>query len=174
MKINNKCTIKIENSFFLKQKKGFTLIEILVVATIISLLAIGAAVSYQGLGAGSRDARRKSDVEQVRAAIELFRNSNTVGSYPDSAELSISCASSGGVIDGSNTYLSKIPLDPRCTTYTYSYTPLPSGCDSSSSTTPCLDYTIGAYLEKTTSASCTSGAECGQDCNYCLGANGEK
>ena len=63
-----------------KSLKGFTLIEILVVATIIGLLASGAIVSYQQLLKQSRDAKRKTDLEQVRAALEMYRSNEDT--YP--------------------------------------------------------------------------------------------
>ncbi|KXK07238.1 MAG: hypothetical protein UZ21_OP11001001158 [Microgenomates bacterium OLB22] len=157
--------------------KGFTLIEILVTTTIISLLAVGAFVSYQGLGASSRNSKRKADLEQIRSAIEFFRNNNAYGSYPDSGDLSVSCSSTGGITDGTNTYLTKIPRDPSCSTYTYYYAPADAsggGCDSSSNADPCVSYTVGAFLEKTTDAACTTGSACGTvDCTYCAGPAGQ-
>ena len=60
----------------MKKLNGFTLIEILVVATIISLLAAAASVAYSQLSKQSRDARRKTDLEQVRAALEMYRSNN--------------------------------------------------------------------------------------------------
>ncbi len=158
-------------------KKGFTLIEILVVVTIIALLAVGGLASFQGITRASRDGRRKTDLEQVRTAIELYRNNNVNGSYPDATDITISCGATGGIADVDNTYLSKVPLDPKCTAMTYHFAPTDEtggGCDSTDSSDPCLDYTLSAYLENSTVAACTSAAECGQDCNYCLGPNGEK
>ncbi|KKU11410.1 MAG: hypothetical protein UX17_C0079G0007, partial [Parcubacteria group bacterium GW2011_GWC2_45_7] len=49
----------------LKKSFGFTLIEILVVATIIGLLAAGGFVTYSNLSRQSRDAKRKADLEQI-------------------------------------------------------------------------------------------------------------
>jgi len=57
-------------------KKSFTLIEILVVATIIALLATAATITYAQLTKQSRDARRKTDLEQIRAALEMYRSNN--------------------------------------------------------------------------------------------------
>lgn len=158
-------------------KSGFTLIEILVVITIIALLAVGGLASFQGITRASRDGRRKTDIEQIRAAIELYRNNNDNGSYPDSSDITVSCASTTGITDTDNTYLARVPLDPQCTAITYSYQPTDSAggaCDSADSADPCLDYTISAYLENSSATACTSSAECGQNCNYCLGPNGQK
>ncbi|MBI4004548.1 prepilin-type N-terminal cleavage/methylation domain-containing protein, partial [Candidatus Roizmanbacteria bacterium] len=57
-------------------QKAFTLIEILVVATIIGLLLAGAVASYTTLNRSSRDARRKADAEQIRSALEMYRSNN--------------------------------------------------------------------------------------------------
>ena len=62
-------------------KKGFTLVEMLVVATIIALLSAAGFVSYATANRNARNGKRKADLEQVRAALELYRSDN--GSYAD-------------------------------------------------------------------------------------------
>lgn len=61
-------------------KKGFTLIEILVAMTIVAVLMGLALVSYQGARKSARDGKRKVDLEQVRSALEMCRADT--GSYP--------------------------------------------------------------------------------------------
>ena len=64
----------------MKKSAGFTLIEILVVVTIIGLLTLTAVVTYGAFLKQSRDAKRKTDLGQVAAALEMYRsNSDT---YP--------------------------------------------------------------------------------------------
>lgn len=160
-------------------KNAFTLIEVLVVATIIGVLAGASFLSYRGILKSGRDSTRKAHLEQIRSAIEQYRSNNVNGSYPDGDDLIISCASTGGITDSTNTYLSKIPLDPSCDEYNYYYAPLASSggiCDSASSQTPCLDYTIAGYMEVADNTQdCTSASECGDgNCRYCLGPYGEK
>ena len=60
--------------------KGFTLIEILVTVIIIAILTAIAVVSYVSINRRSRDVKRKSDLEQVRQALEMYRSDN--GFYP--------------------------------------------------------------------------------------------
>ncbi len=135
-------------------KKGFTLIEILVVATIIGLLAAVAAISYTQLIKQSRDAKRKTELEQVRTALEIYRSN--VGSYPNGSIW----ATTLNVLITPIVYLQSLPRDPKPQTYSYYY----SGTDT--------DYTLGAFLE-TGGATCVAG-QCGNNCNYCLGPYGQK
>lgn len=61
------------------KNQAFTLIEILVVATIIGVLVTVTAVSFANSQKNSRDARRQADLETVRQALVLYRQD--VGSY---------------------------------------------------------------------------------------------
>ncbi len=65
------------------KNQAFTLIEILVVATIIGILVTVAAVSFANSQKRSRNARRKADLETVRQALVLYRQDH--GSYGDVA-----------------------------------------------------------------------------------------
>lgn len=92
-----------------KKKKGFTLIELLTVMTIIAVLAGLALVSYGGAQKSARDGKRKSDLEQIRSALEMcYADTN---SYPAAIYPNVSC--------GTETYLSGTPRDPNESTYYY-------------------------------------------------------
>lgn len=147
-------------------KKGFSLVEILVVVTIISVLASIAAVSYSRFVKQSKDARRKTDIEQIRASIEMYRNFNSV--YPTPAGATGMAFGTGNITDASATkYMSLIPNDPTysasdVTTTTYYYT----------SSGTYQDYTLCAYLENV--AISGSAPDCGgENCNYCMGPYGQ-
>ena len=92
-------------------KKGFTMIELLVVATILAVLAAAAMVSYSSVNIKSRDSKRLSDLEQVRSALEMYRADNgnyLIGSWSDLSALKT---------DG---YIDKLPVDPKnVNPYTY-------------------------------------------------------
>jgi general secretion pathway protein G len=107
-------------------KKGFTLIELLVVISIIGILVAAGVTSYQRASKLSRDARRKTDLEQLRQALETFRSEN--GSYPTAAQ--------GGLGALDPDYITTVPSDPRDGVYTYT----PSG-------NPPVTYTLCASLE---------------------------
>jgi|GEM_PF-3931908 len=65
----------------LDKQKGFTLIELLVVVAIIGLLSSLIAVGFGNARLRSRDAKRLSDMNQVKSGMDLFYTS--AGGYPD-------------------------------------------------------------------------------------------
>lgn len=88
-------------SFLFRRRAGFTMIELLVVISIIAVLSAIGVASFTGSQKRARDARRQADLEAVRSALELYRADNPVTGYPAStAPLS-------------PTYMSAIPVDPR-------------------------------------------------------------
>lgn len=110
-------------------KKGFTLIEVLIVVAIIGILA---SIILLGLGAfrgKGRDSRRMTDLRQVQNALELYFVKN--GYYPNVSswsELTTNLVNAGiGIITVSN--------DPT-TGWNYGY------CRAASES-----YVLAAYLE---------------------------
>lgn len=99
------------------KKSGFSLIELLITVSIIAILiAIGVA-SYATINRQSRDTKRKSDLEQIRSALEMYRADN--GAYPGAGSGSwVATSSSTDVLIGLTpqlvpTYLAQVPLDPK-------------------------------------------------------------
>jgi type II secretion system protein G len=64
---------------FKKRQSGFTLIELLVVISIISLLSSIVLPSLNSARAKARDALRRSDLNQIQIALEMYRNDH--GTY---------------------------------------------------------------------------------------------
>lgn len=98
----------------MKNIKGFTFVELLVVITIIAVLMAIAAVSYSSTTKKSRDAKRVADMEQIRSALEICRSEN--GTYPLTNEVTTSITCSG------NTVLSRYPIGPKADVYSYTRT----------------------------------------------------
>lgn len=64
---------------------GFTLVELMVVVTIIGILAAVGMASFSQTGKKSRDATRKADLETVRQALMLYQADN--GCFPASGTI---------------------------------------------------------------------------------------
>lgn len=126
--MRKKCLIKIT------PKIGFTLIEILVVIALIGILAGVLLVSLQGVRASARDAQRKSDLETVQLALEMYKS--TCGSYPVGSSLPWGSSLTGCAPSGTTVFLSALPKDPIANTAT------PYGYVGSKTT-----YTLSATLE---------------------------
>jgi len=68
-----------------KNKKGFTLVELLVVIIVISILSgvVLSVVNVTGMRARARDSQRKSDLSKIASALELYYTDNRT--YPPSS-----------------------------------------------------------------------------------------
>ena len=95
-------------------KKGFTLIELLVVIAIISVLSMIGLSSFQSAAKSGRDGKRKGDLSQIRASLELYRSQQNA--YPSgSINAVLTTLKSAG-------YMSDpLPADPKIG-YSYVYT----------------------------------------------------
>ena len=101
----------------IKRNKGFTLIELLVVIAIISLLSTTVMASLNQARQKSRDAKRISDLNALRTALEMYYNDHD--GYPNPGwGWRSECNAWGGlapinVIPGLvPTYLGKMPSAP--------------------------------------------------------------
>jgi len=107
-----------------KNKKGFTLFELLVSISIIGILTAIASVSFSSAQKKARDARRMEDMASVAKAAESFYAVNSA-SYPTSNTTPWLATGIG------DTILANFPSDPKGESYTqYTYTH-PTGDDYS-------------------------------------------
>ncbi len=75
-------------------KRGFTIVELIIVITIMGILIVLGVVNLNSSQVNARDAERKSDVETIAAALESVYNSGyydslnnlKTGQYPSTAD----------------------------------------------------------------------------------------
>ena len=123
----------------LKNKKGFTIIELLIVIAIIGLLATISIVALNGARQKGRDAKRVGDIRQIQTALELYYSN--YGEYPTTLGDSIA--------SGTKIYLADVPTAPTpadgdCSDSNNSYTYEVQGTTSASySISFCLGNSVG-------------------------------
>jgi prepilin-type N-terminal cleavage/methylation domain-containing protein len=98
---------KIKTMFTERNERGFTLIELLVVIAIIAVLAALILAALASAQKGSRDSRRKSDLNQYKTGLGQYAGDNG-GNYPAGA--TISATAIAGLTP---TYMSTLPNDPK-------------------------------------------------------------
>lgn len=105
-------------------KRGFSLVEMLVVVSIIAILAgVGLSV-FTGSNKKAHDAKQKADIESIRSSLELYKADSN--GYP---------LTTANLIPN---YLPAYPTPPAGGSYPYTS----SGC-----TTYCSSYSVCATLE---------------------------
>lgn len=140
-----------------KQNKGFTLVELVVVMAILGLLSTVGLQSFRINRSKTRDAQRKSDLEQVQRALEMYHSDHN--DYPAATNGRISGISWGGEfkdLDVTNgaVYMKELPQDPSGISYCYQYIASP------------ISYRVYAKLENTESPGYGGPYSCGTLTNY--------
>lgn len=100
-------------------KKGFTLIELMIVIAIIGILTSIGIVSFSQARGKANDAKRRADLKTLQTALEQYYSDN--GSYPTTSgwNSSQSDDTNAGGIKGGNwlpglvpQYMKQLPYDP--------------------------------------------------------------
>ncbi len=105
----------------IKNTRGFTLVEVLIVIGVIAVLAGITVIAYNGTQERARDAKRKTDIASIAKAMELYYDDN--GRYPPATGSTAINASWAASIDPSWTTLNNLmvgadaidslPVDPK-------------------------------------------------------------
>lgn len=149
-------------------RKGFTLVELLVVITILGILATIGLVAFASAQARGRDTQRKSDLKQIASALELYYSD--YGKYPDSdggkikgcpSTTSSDCiwgatGSQSDFTDLRTTYFAALPKDPS-TGQNFYYIPLTVGSANQG-------FQLFARLENTQDPNCLPGSDGTPNC----------
>lgn len=126
--------LKANNSELKAHQSAFTLIELLIVITILGVLMTLGYNTFQGSQQKARDAERKSDLKQIQKALELYQQDQSTPQYPESSPGLTSLVSPVP-------YMNEEPGDPLPATWNwpdYTYTRTPGEA---------LEYTLYACLE---------------------------
>lgn len=160
---------------------GFTMIEIMIVMTIIGMIVAMGGAAYSNAVRQGRDARRKVDLDQMRSALELYRSNDANAAYPTDSSTTPPYLDQTKV----SSYIT-VPVDPgNKKAYFYRAYQADGTSRCSAAGTYCRDYTLATYLETAkTSSPCVilpSKVRCYLSdgvtmvaCNYCIGPLGEK
>jgi type II secretion system protein G len=148
----------------LKTARGFTLIELLVVIAIIGILSSVVLASLNGARESSRDARRQTDLNQVRTSLALYRDE--CGQFPATSGTVSSTLSASGCSQTLGDFMSSVPSDPSADGNLYLY----SGTET--------EFCLAAMMEGSSTPSDNAGSagQCGNidtagDFSYDNGGN---
>src|SRR3989338_513432 len=124
------------------RRRGFTLVEVLVVVALLGVLMTLVFASYGRAQKQARDTHRKSDIKQYQVALENFSGSNSY-LYPSwsasvSAHTSL-CTSLSGYMSG----CLSAPRSSEDASYTYKYISDGTGSGSVSA----LNWVLSAKIE---------------------------
>lgn len=145
-----------------QSQRGFTLIELLVAATIIAILTTIGVVSFTTTNQRARNGKRKGDMGQVQAALELYKSDDSAGAglYPAGSTFSTTTSTLKTA-----KYLSDpLPTDPKnVSPYVYAYSA------PAARTTYCICANLeGTNQGNSPDTTCNSIGSAGTGAYYCL------
>ena len=132
-------------------RSGFTLVELLITITIISILSAIGLVSYTNFVKNSRDVKRQSDLKFIQSALEQYQADQKYYPLPGSGNcpspgdgmLRINCPLTDTL--GNKTYLAQIPAESQSSQPPYSYEARLANCDNNAN--KCTSYCLFVKLE---------------------------
>lgn len=119
-----------------KLSRGFTLIELLVVIAIIAILAVLVIIRVGSSSADARNSRRKSDLAQMKTAIEQYKAKGGTCTIKANVDINGKAVLEGAGLafpdsNPPSTYLSgsDYPKDPKSTTIYYRLVSSDASCN---------------------------------------------
>ena len=133
--------------YVLHSKAGFTLIELMVVISIIAILSAAGIVLFQNSIKNARDGKRIGDIQEIQKGLEQYYSANG-NAYP-------------AALSSTNSYFSNsiLPTDPtNSSPYTYTF-------DRNSNCSNLDKYIVCAKLENATGKANSDADATGNACN---------
>ena len=93
----------------LRNRKGFTLVELLIVIVILGILAAIVIARFAGATKESKESNLKGNLRTIRSSLETFKANSKSNSYPPN--LDDLWKGTAADVD-SKTFLERIPIDP--------------------------------------------------------------
>lgn len=143
----------------MRNNKGFTLIELVVVMGIIAILTGLVTFNFQQARGRARDIQRKNDLKAMQKALELYKGDQDPQAYP-SASGPIIHTGLSATLGATDNYLKNLPIDPRESASDGSWV------DYSYSRTSATEYTMTACLENVSDSACGVACITGKGCVY--------
>lgn len=130
-------------------KRGFTIVELLIVIVVIGILALLVITTFTGVQQKARNTKRTTDIKAIQAQAEAYYASN--GMYPTMANINDSNWRSTNM-KGLESQALCDPVGNGCALVAapaanvYAYAATPNGCDNGANGN-CTGYTLTATYE---------------------------
>lgn len=134
----------------LRNKKGFTIVELLIVIVVIGILAALVIVTFAGIQQRARNTERETDIKAIHGHLETFFADN--GYYPSLADINSGAAAMPGLdreaLIPPNSSTTTLAASAGGNPEQYGYAATASGGGSCAAAgNECADYTLTANLE---------------------------
>jgi len=148
----------MKSSLFLRTRRGFTLVELLIVMGIIAVLSAVVVASMVSSRTKSRDARRVADIKEVQKALEIYFDGTQ--SYPPSpASEGPAYAIPAVLYNGTTKFLKQLPVNPSGTQYRYLAVTGAASPYTRCDTAPCTNFLLYVTLENSATYTLTQDAD---------------
>lgn len=136
----------------IKQQRGFTIVELIIVIVVIAILAALVITTFSNIQRRARDTDRQNDIKSIHSVLEVYYADR--GYYPTLANVQAGLPGmdQNALVPPGKDAEQISAAEP--TPQRYQYKPEPEGCNNTSEL--CTSYTLAAKLENGETFSRTS------------------